>query len=104
LDLFYGDSIERGSNYGEGGSLKRLNEQDVRWFINYGEGSDTKAEIMGAWAAMTIANFLGFHHIQMLGDSKVVIDWVGGKCQLQATQIEGWKRRTQILAQSFQDI
>jgi ribonuclease HI len=104
LDFFDGASIAGGSNCGAGGSLKRLNEQDVRWFINCGEGSNTKVELMGAWAAMTIANLLGFHHIQMLGDSKVVIDWLGGKCHLQATQIEGWKRRTRILAQSFQDI
>jgi ribonuclease HI len=82
--------------------LKRLNALDVRWIFNCGEGSNTKAELVGAWATFAIAKLLDIHHIQILGDSKVVVDWLEQKGNLQAINIEGWKRRIRDLATSFQ--
>jgi hypothetical protein len=40
----------------------------------------------------------------MLGDSKVIIDWLKTNGRLQATNIEGWKTRIQELKATFQNI
>jgi ribonuclease HI len=89
---------------GAGGSLKRTNGPDIRWIFNCGVGSNTKAELVGAWATFAMEKLLDIHHIQIFGDSKVVIEWLEQKCNLQAVNIEGWKRSTRDLATSFQRI
>ena len=40
----------------------------------------------------------------MLGDSKVIIDWLNQKTILHATEIEGWLRRSRSITTTFQDI
>jgi ribonuclease HI len=40
-----------------------------------GKGTNTKeVELMGVWATLTIAHHLSYPKLQILGDSKVVID------------------------------
>jgi ribonuclease HI len=102
MAFFYGASIVGGKNCGAGGSLKRLNALDTRWIFNCSEGSNTKAELVGAWATFAMAKFLDIHHIQILGDSKVVITWLQQKCKLHATNIEGWKHSIRELTSSLQ--
>jgi ribonuclease HI len=87
-----------------GGSLKCLDALDYRWYFNYGEGSNTKAELLGAWATLTIAKCLEIQHIHVLGDSKVIVDWLNQIRNLQAINIEGWKIKIRDLATTFQGI
>jgi ribonuclease HI len=63
-----------------------------------------KAELVGAWASLSIAKILEIQHVQILGDSKIVIEWLKHNGNLQAINIEGWKRRIRDLASSFQGI
>jgi ribonuclease HI len=104
MAFFDGASSADGSICGAGGSLKRTIGPDIRWFFNCGTGSNTKAELVGAWATFAMEKLLNIHHIQIFGDSKVVIEWLKQKYNLQAVNIEGWKRRTRDLATSFQRI
>jgi len=46
---------------------------------NCGEGTNTKAELMGEWVALFIAKYLDILDIQLLEDSKVIIDWLKKK-------------------------
>jgi hypothetical protein len=39
-----------------------------------------------------------------LGDSKVIIEWLNQNGNLNAIDIEGWKRRTRDLSTGFQEI
>jgi hypothetical protein len=39
-----------------------------------------------------------------MGDSRVIIDWLNDRGQLQASTIEGWKIRTKDLIKKFQAI
>jgi hypothetical protein len=55
LALFDGASIDGGSICGTGGVIKHTNEQVYRWFFNGGAGTNTKDELLGAWASLTIA-------------------------------------------------
>jgi ribonuclease HI len=67
-----------------------------------GEGTNTKAELLGIWATLTLASHLSLLKIQACGDSRVIIDWLNGKANLQGCSIEGWKSRIQDLLKDFQ--
>jgi len=74
LAFFDGAAEAGGNNYGAGGTLKCLEAPDYKWFINCSAKSNTKVELVGAWATLTIANLLDLKSLQALGDSKVIID------------------------------
>jgi ribonuclease HI len=104
LAYFDGAVVAGGFNCGVGGTIICTNSSVYRWFLNCGEGSNTKAELLGAWATLTIAKLLDLQFIQVLGDSKVIIDWLEQKGKLQAINIEAWKRRIKDLIPTFQCI
>jgi ribonuclease HI len=104
LAFFDGASIAGGSKCGIGGTIKCINTQAHRWYFNCGDGTNTKAELLGAWATVTIAKHLDIQYIKILGDSKVIIDWLNHKGKLQAINIEGWKLIILVLVDSFQGI
>jgi ribonuclease HI len=101
---FDGAAIAGGSNCGAGGTIICATSQVFRWFLNCGEGTNTKAELLGAWGTLTLAKMLDLHCIQVMGDSKVIIDWLDQKGRLQAINIEAWKRHIEELIQTFQSI
>jgi hypothetical protein len=59
---------------------------------------------MGAWATLTIARLLEIKNLQVLGDSKVIIDWLNTKGNLQAINVEAWKTRIREQMAAFQGI
>jgi ribonuclease HI len=89
---------------GAGGFFKMHPERTTKWFLCCGRGSNTKAELLGLWATLLLASFWSLDHIQVFGDSKVIIDWINHKCDLHSTHVEGWKAKTQLLASTFSDI
>jgi ribonuclease HI len=101
---FDGAVVAGGANCGIGGTIFCTNSSVYRWFFNCGEGSNTKEELLGAWATLTLSKLLDLQFIQVLGDSKVVIDWLEQKGKLQAINIEAWKRRIKDLIPTFQCI
>jgi ribonuclease HI len=101
LATFDGAAAAGGSRCGAGGTLKCLNSLEYRWYFNCGVGSNTKAELLGAWASLLLANHLGIQQLQVLGDSRVIIDWLRKVGKLQAINIEGWKIRVRELQFAF---
>jgi hypothetical protein len=101
MTFFDDASINGGATCGAGGSLKRLNNPDVRWIFNCGGGSNTKVELVGAWET-SLWQISWIFITSMLGDSKVVIEWLQRKGKLHATKIEGWKRRVRDMEKKFQ--
>ena len=59
---------------------------------------------MGAWVTLMLAEFLEIPCIHIMGDSKVVIDWLSDKGGLMVSSIEGWKKRIKLLIQNFLSI
>jgi ribonuclease HI len=84
-----------------GRSLKTPDLSVIRWVYNCGRGTNTRAELMGVWATLMLASHLSLHRLQILGDSKVVIDWLSNRGRLQACAIEGWKSRIKDLIKHF---
>ena len=59
---------------------------------------------MGAWATLMLADYLSLHRLQVMGDSRVVIDWLLNKGRLQVCEFEGWKSRIKDLIKLFQSV
>jgi ribonuclease HI len=104
LACFDGATQSNGLCCGAGGIFKTHPSRITKWFINCGAGSNTKAELMGLWATLTLATFWSINQLQILGDSRVIIDWINLKSNLHAVNIECWKQKTRELAKNFKDI
>jgi ribonuclease HI len=104
LACFDGAAQSTGLCCGAGGTFKTHPSRITKWFINCGAGTNTKAELMGLWASLTLASFWSLNHLHVLGDSRVIIDWINHNCNLQSIHIEGWKQKTQELSKLFTDI
>jgi len=72
--------------------------------LGEGYGSDTRAELIALWALLLFAKGRGIRQIQIMGDSKVVIDWLCGQSLLNNLLFKPWKKRIQDLQESYEDI
>jgi ribonuclease HI len=101
---FDGAAASSGLNNGVGGVI-RINEIcSYKWFLNYGSGTNTRVELLGAWALLTLANRLSLKTIHIMGHSKIIIDWILGKGQLQVLSLDCWKDSITELITTFQNI
>jgi ribonuclease HI len=101
---FDGASQNNGTMSGAGGIIKIGETTIYRWTFNCGLGSNTRAELLGAWATLTLATRLDIAQLQVLGDSKIVIDWINNKCKLCVTSLTGWKQKIRSLIPIFKDL
>lgn len=59
---------------------------------------------MGLWATLTLASLWSINHLLVLGDSRVIIDWISQKINLHSVSIESWLDKTRVLSSRFTDI
>jgi hypothetical protein len=52
---FDGVASSTGQNSGAGGFIKTTDLRTYKWYINCGLGTNTRAELLGAWALLTLA-------------------------------------------------
>jgi ribonuclease HI len=76
----------------------------IKWTYNCGEGTNSKVELLGAWATLTLATRLHILDLQVLGDSRIIIDWLNNKGKLQVIALECWKDRIFELIKGFTQI
>jgi ribonuclease HI len=74
IACFDGVASSDGNLCGAGGFLKINGSKVTKWLMNCGQGTNTKVELLGVWASLTMVQHLQHTNIQLLGDSKVVID------------------------------
>jgi hypothetical protein len=60
-----------------------------------------KGQAHGIMGYTHFGNHWSIEKLQVLGDSKVIIDWINQKGQLHAVNFEGWKLKTKELATTF---
>jgi ribonuclease HI len=104
IGWFDGASQQNGEHSGAGGVIKIREHTFYKWMINCGAGTNTRAELLGVWALLTLASRLFIYEINVLGDSRIVIDWLKGKGSLQVVTLESWKERITDLIKLFRDI
>jgi ribonuclease HI len=90
---FDGASQISGSLCGAGGKILRCAGSWIIWTLNCGSGTNTKAELLGAWGSLFLASRLNITNLHLKGDSKTIIDWLNGKGILRAAALECWKDR-----------
>jgi ribonuclease HI len=59
---------------------------------------------MGVWASLFLATRLSIPDLHVLGDSKIVIDWLNRKGSLQVVSLERWKERIKDILKVFRNI
>jgi hypothetical protein len=55
--------------------------------LNCGNGTNMKAELMGAWASFILASRLHINELLLLGDSKIIIDWLSGNANFHVADL-----------------
>ena len=82
--------------------IKITEHSTYKWTLNCGHGTNTMAEFLGVWASLTLASRLSITDFIVLGDSKIVIDWLNKKGTLQV--VDFWKDRISELIKIFRTI
>jgi ribonuclease HI len=83
------------------GNIQVFSQKVCRWFLNGGSGTNSKAELLGAWGTLTMEKMWNITKLKVFGDSKGIIDWLNNGCILNANHLEGWKYRTKNYPLSF---
>jgi len=88
---FDGAAVKSASNSGVGGVIW-INENIIyKWYLNCGPSSNNRAELLGGWALLVLAIHLDIKDFFVQGDSKIIIEWLSGKGQLDVLLLECWK-------------
>jgi ribonuclease HI len=104
IGWFDGATSSSRQNSGVGGVI-RINEQRCyKWLFNCSPGTNTRAELLGTWVLLSLASWLSIQEIHVLGDSKIIIEWLQEKVHLQVVTLDCWKDRITVLIKQFHKI
>jgi ribonuclease HI len=95
---FHGVASGDGLNSGVGGALSLNANSHLKWTFNTGDGTNNRAELLGVWNTLFLSIKFNLPVIQIIGDSKLVIDWCKGCGRLQSLVLEGWKEQIKRLS------
>jgi hypothetical protein len=56
---------------------------------------------LGAWATLFLASKLHIDTLQVLGDSRIIIEWLSSRGELQVVSLLAWKDRIRQLQSTF---
>jgi hypothetical protein len=56
---------------------------------------------LAAWASCILASRLHITELLLLGDSKLIIDWLNGRADFHVADLASWKERTREASQQF---
>jgi ribonuclease HI len=90
---FDGASQHGGATCGAGGRIVLNSHSSILWTLNCNQGSNTKAELLGAWTSLFLAS-CHTDDLLLLGDSKITIDWLNGLADLRVAALSCWMKRT----------
>jgi ribonuclease HI len=94
---FDGSATGDSQNNSAGGVICINQNYLIKWSFNTGVGTNNKAELMAVWTTLFLSKILNLQTIQIIGDSKLVIDWCNGSGSLHSRALEGWKDRIKRL-------
>jgi ribonuclease HI len=55
--------------------------------MNCGKGTNTRSELLSLWCILYFATYLKITQLQLLGDSKVIVDWFNNLNDLQVLSL-----------------
>jgi ribonuclease HI len=101
---FDGDAQQSGAMSSAGGVIKINTNSSIRWTLCCSPGTNTKAELLGAWATLHLASRHNVENLHLVGDSKVIIDWLKNQGKLHPITLLAWKDRVKSLFQHFKKL
>jgi len=104
VSCFDGATHINGKCCGVGGVIKKSDLSVYKWYFNCDEGTNTNVELLRVWATLLLENHLSIHKIQILGDSKLIIEWLNKRGDMRACTIEGGKQGIMALRSKFHEI
>jgi hypothetical protein len=87
VGFFYGASQDRGAKCGAGVVLKCPVLGTYRLKMNCGRGTNTRGELLALWCILHFAYYKKVTRLQLVGDSKVIIDWFNNDNNLQVVSL-----------------
>jgi hypothetical protein len=63
-----------------------------------------KVELMGLWGVILLSSHLSIKNLMVAGDSKVTIDWINDKSNLNLIYLNNWKDKIRRLKTRFETI
>jgi ribonuclease HI len=101
IGFFYGSSSLYGEICACGAVLKLLDGVAFHVILNVGSGTNSKVELLGLWVLLIFARVRMIDQFQVVGDSKLMIDWALNKCSFKATTLVFWQQRICSLKEEF---
>jgi hypothetical protein len=102
IGWFDGATLSDGSQSGVGGVIKTTQNTYYKWTFNCGPGTNTREKLLGAWATLYLASRLHIEVLQVLGDSRTIIEWLNNRGDLQAISLLAWKDIIRMIQTYFQ--
>jgi len=89
---------------GVGIYLKLSTKHTMKAHFAGGTGNNMKAELMGLWGILFLSSYLSIKKLMVAGDSKVTIDWINDKSNLNLIYLSNWKVKIRRLRTGFETI
>jgi ribonuclease HI len=102
---WFDGTTQRNDTLSGAGGLIRLTENSIyKWTFSCGSGTNTRAELLGVWATLHLAMRLNIDHLHLIGDSKVIIDWLNHSGELHTINLLAWMDRIKSLQHHFKKL
>jgi ribonuclease HI len=101
VGFFDGASQDRGNKCGFGALLKCPVLGTLKFNMNCGRGTNTMGELLALWCILYFACYKKLSRLQLVGDSKIIIDWFTNKNYLQVVTLQRWMSKIQVLRGKF---
>ena len=80
-----------GKKCGPEGIIKINASNECKWTLNCGGRSNTRVGLLVAWSTLVLPERLAIYDIHIMGDSKIVIDWLKKEGDVKVASLEAWK-------------
>jgi hypothetical protein len=87
-------ALQNGGEKCGAGALLKCQVQDVYSIkLNCGTGTNTRGELLALWSLLFFSLHKQVSCLQLIGDSKVIVDWFSYKNNLQGITLQPWMTR-----------
>jgi ribonuclease HI len=104
VGFFDGASQCEGSKCGAGAILKCPELGTFSLKMNCGTGTNTRGELLALWCILYFAYFKKVKRLQLVGDSKIIIDWFSHENNLHVVSLQPWMTKIRLLSEKFQQL
>ena len=98
------DGAAQGELSGGGGTISLVDGKIYHFKVGLGKGTNNRAELLSLWSLLWIARTLHISELEILGDSKLIIDWVNGKNSLRQVALLHWFHKITSIKGDFEHL